>query len=42
MNRSERQAAFISWVTAMFCRAGAQGIALESLTSGELEWIGRM
>jgi hypothetical protein len=38
----ERQAAFIEWVTALFVRATAQGIALESLTDFELEWIGRM
>jgi|HubBroStandDraft_6_1064221.scaffolds.fasta_scaffold327099_3 hypothetical protein len=42
MSRCERQAAFLSWVTELFVRAGQQGIALESLTEFELEWIGRM
>lgn len=41
-NRSERQAAFIEWITDLFVRAGNQGISLESLTEFELEWISRM
>ena len=38
----ERQAAFVAWITDLFTRASLQGIALESLTDFELEWIGRM
>jgi hypothetical protein len=38
----DRQRRFIDWVVDMFSRAALAGIALESLTDFEVEWIGRM
>jgi hypothetical protein len=42
LNQRERQAAFVAWITEMFCRAVAQGITLDPLTDFEVAWIGRM